>query len=211
MTEENEFKKHIVKEGDCISSIAFQNGFFPETIWKDAANDELREQRKNPNVLMPDDVVAIPELRLKEVEKPSGEKHKFRRRGVPEKLRFQMLLNNQPRSDLEYTVDIDGKLTKGLADVDGNVEIWVPPDATKGKLIISKEEQYDLALGALPPIAKEVGVRARLVNLGYLEDPKADSEVYQRAIEAFQSGHSIALTGKADKETQEKLLEIHGC
>ena len=50
-----------VKEGDCLSSIAFEQGFFPDTIWNHSNNAVLKEKRKDPNVLMQGDVVFVPD------------------------------------------------------------------------------------------------------------------------------------------------------
>ena len=59
-------KKHIVKQGDCISNIAYQHGHFPDTIWNDSKNSDLRQKRKDPNVLLPGDVVYIRDIEAKE-------------------------------------------------------------------------------------------------------------------------------------------------
>ena len=40
---------YTVKQGDCISSIADQMGFFWDTVWNDPNNEQLRNRRKNPN------------------------------------------------------------------------------------------------------------------------------------------------------------------
>jgi hypothetical protein len=57
-------QRHTVRQGDCIASISFRNGFLPETIWNDPNNAELR-RTKHPNILKPGDIVFIPDKRPK--------------------------------------------------------------------------------------------------------------------------------------------------
>jgi hypothetical protein len=80
--------KYIVKQSDCIDSIAHRFGFFPDTLWKHPANSELKKLRKDPNVLQPGDTVEIPDLQLGEESCVTEEKHTFKRKGVPAKLRL---------------------------------------------------------------------------------------------------------------------------
>ena len=57
--------EHMVVAGDCILSIAEENGFQWKTIWNHAANSKLKADRGDPNVLFPGDVVFVPDKRLK--------------------------------------------------------------------------------------------------------------------------------------------------
>lgn len=75
--------KHTVAPGDCISSIAYENGLFWKTVWDHPDNAELKQQRGSGFQLLPGDVVTVPDKRLGEVSKPAEAKHKFKFKGVP--------------------------------------------------------------------------------------------------------------------------------
>jgi hypothetical protein len=204
------YKKYTVKQGDCISSIAMNHGHFPDTIWNDPKNKELKEERKNPNILMPGDLVYVREKEEKEETCASEQRHRFKRKGVPEKLRLQLLSSGEPRADLHYNIEIDGQLMEGQTDGEGRLEHWIPPNAERGKIILDDGEEYELVLGHLAPVTEEKGVRARLVNLGYLDEEDADEDDYEESIELFQSENGLEITGEADEPTRDKLSEVYG-
>ena len=82
---------HTGRQGECISSIAYEYGFFPKTIWNLQDNAQLKQLRKDMNLLEVDDVVEIPEKEEKEESIASEQKHRFRKKGVPAKLRMKIL------------------------------------------------------------------------------------------------------------------------
>src|SRR5262245_34731496 len=102
-------KQHTVKQGDCILSIAYENGFFEGTLWEHADNKTLRRVRKDPNCLRPGDVVNIPPVRKKEESCSTGRLHTFKLIGVPAKFSIQLLHCGEPRANEPYTIEIDGE------------------------------------------------------------------------------------------------------
>jgi hypothetical protein len=58
---------YIVQEGDCFLSIAYQHGFFWETLWNLPANAELRNTRQDPGQLLVGDRVMVPDRQIKQV------------------------------------------------------------------------------------------------------------------------------------------------
>jgi len=85
-------REHKVRQGECISSIAGKYGHFPETIWNDPANAQLKSKREDePNILYAGDVVVIPDKRLKEESGATDERHRFVKKGVPVQFRLRLM------------------------------------------------------------------------------------------------------------------------
>jgi hypothetical protein len=208
-------RRHTVRQGDCIASIAGEYGFFPDTIWNHSDNASLKAQRQDGYMLVPGDVVIIPDLRPGQESGATAKKHRFRRKGVPEMLRLVIRdEEDQPRANLPYLLTIDGEHREGSTDADGRIQEPIPPRAKLAKLRVGPEEEgleYELQLGGMDPISETTGVQARLHNLGYDVGP-ADGELGERgqkALEEFQYEHALEPTGRLDDATRHKLEEIH--
>ena len=206
---------YVVKQGDCIESIAFNNGLFWETVWNDPDNEELKRVRKDPNVLLPGDKVRVIEKRKKQDPEALEQRHRYRRKGVPSILRMQLLEDGEPRANVNYILKIDGKSFTGATDDQGRFEQVLPPAARSGKLKIEGEEgeEYTLNLRHIDPIEQLSGVQARLSNLGF--DPGGvDGRMRpttETALNMFQERNGLEITGEPDQPTRDKLLELHGC
>jgi hypothetical protein len=206
---------YIVEQGDCISSIAYKNGFFPDTIWDHPSNADLKNQRKNPNVLLEGDIVHIPDLTLKQADAATEKRHRFHRKSVPQRLQIRLLdQKGQPRHDLRYKLTIDGQVRQGKTDGNGLLNEPIAPNAREGVLVIGEgalAETYPLFLGHMDPITAISGIQKRLNNLGWVcpEDGFLQEDTRQ-AIEQFQSRHDLPVTGEPDAATRDKLLEAHG-
>lgn len=207
-------KSHTVQEGECMSSISFENGFFWKSLWNLAENADLKSTRESPFVLKPGDVVQIPELRQREVSVATGARHTFRRNGVPAVLRLQLLDMNKPLAGLPYVLEFSGKKITGTTDAQGKVALFVPPDLPSATLRVGEGERprvYELALRTLDPAREIKGIQARLANLGYYRGGvHGDLDAATAAaIEKFQREHDLEPTGEADETTALLLADIH--
>src|SRR5436190_441453 len=119
--------RYNVQPGDCISSIAFEHGLFPDTIWDDPANAALKAKRKNPNVLADGDVVAIPDKRPRTEPVETTKRHTFRRKGVPARLRIRLQENGMPLANLAFKLTGSGFEVSGQTDGGGLVDVSIPP------------------------------------------------------------------------------------
>lgn len=152
-----------IAQGDCIDSVAMQHGFFPETLWNHGSNAELKELRKDPNVLFPGDKLFIPDIQIKEVDKPTEQKHRFRRKGVPARLRMKFFrpatpaaqassgggqyepsryegpppppeVKYEPITNARFVLNVDGHSSEGQSDGEGMVDVPIPPHAASGTI-----------------------------------------------------------------------------
>lgn len=207
-------KDHTVEQGECVSSLAFENGLFWETVWNHPGNAALKEQRTSPFILQPGDVVHVPDVRPKDVSVATGQRHVFRRKGVPEKLNLQFRLEGKARAGLPYRLTIDGKVTRGELDGEGKLSQFLLPNARTGTLVLEAkegEEEYPLQLRHLDPVDTVTGLQARLQNLGLFagEIDGAMSPATLDALHVFQRRSSLAETSELDPATRDALIAAH--
>jgi N-acetylmuramoyl-L-alanine amidase len=204
---------HKVKQGDCSSSIAFEKGFFVDTIWNHPNNKELKEKRKDPNVLMPGDIVFVPDKRLKEVSEATNNVYKYKCKNTPEKLKLQFFKADEPRANEDYELEIDGLKFSGKTDSQGRLEQSIPPSAAKGQIRLLKDgDTYDLLLGNLDPYDEVTGVQGRLRHLGFYFgsiDGKITAEL-EHAIQEFQITKDIEPDGELNGPTIDALKAAFG-
>ncbi len=202
-----------VKQGDCIFSISFANGFFADTIWEHPNNAELKKERKDPNVLMPGDVVFVPDKRLKEVSEPTNQVHKFKCKNTPKMFRIQIVRLGIPVKDMEYKIDIDGVEKEDKTDGQGWIKpAAILPNAKVAKLELADGSKYEFNLGHLDPIDEVTGIQGRLYGLSYYDgaiNGQFDDKT-KEALKIFQRSNKLEVTGEADEKTKNLLIEMTG-
>lgn len=180
---------HRVSPDDCISSIALRYGFSNHTIWNHPQNRDLRERRGDPDVLLPGDKLYIPDLTSKSHSAAVDTRHRFRRRSVPAKFTMVLRRGDEPRANIKYRLDLDGRLVKGSTNAKGVLEAFIPPNITRGRLFIDDtSEHYTLEFGRLDPVSEDSGVRQRLENLRYVR-PNASRAALDRGVIKFKEDH----------------------
>ncbi len=207
--------RYTAQQGDCISSIAHDYGFFPDTIWNHPENAGLKDKRKDPNILFPGDEVFVPEKDLRIESRGTGARHRFVRKGVPEFLSLRFLNEEDPRAGENYVLEVDGNTVSGKLDADGACLLAIPPGARQARLTLgdpSRGEIYNLSLGHLNPIEEISGVEGRLFNLGYLKTAPtgAESPELAEAVRTFQEDQKLSTGNGLDQATRQKLVEVHG-
>jgi len=201
---------YVVQQGDCISSIADQEGLLPDTLWN--ANPELKAKRKNPNALFPGDEVKIPDKNLKTVSVPTDQTHVFVLKRVPTKFRLVVERYEHPLANKKYILTIGSQVYHGTTNASGLLEVTLEPTASSGLLQIPSERfECELEFGSLDPVDEISGAQARLQNLGYYhgEITGEMNEDLREAVQFFQSDFDLPVTGDLDGATHQKMLERH--
>ncbi|MEZ5426528.1 MAG: peptidoglycan-binding domain-containing protein [Pyrinomonadaceae bacterium] len=204
--------RHEIKQGESVISLSEEYGLFADTIWNHPENAKLKEKRKNMNILMPGDILFIPDKRPKEVSRPTNNVHKFKRKGLPALFRLQLFDIEEPRANQDYILEVDGQEYEGRTDSRGVLEQTLPAGSKKGLLTIGPDEfRLKIDFGYLDPINEIAGVKKRLTNMGY-DCGKADSQLDEktkRQLRLFQKRFDLEQTGEADSQTLKKLEELH--
>jgi hypothetical protein len=205
-----------VKQGDHVAKIAAQFGFGDfGTVWDHPANAALVQSRGNPNVLLPGDVLHIPDKTPKVESRATGQVHQFRKRTMPLLLRLALKgPDGLPLAGENVVLQVEGEKFELTTDDEGRIERRIRPTAESGKVTIrSSRIEAPLAIGHLDPVDVISGWRARLNNLGYGAGPTddADDPLVRSAVEEFQCDQELPVTGDADDATRAALLSAHGC
>lgn len=204
---------HIVKNGECMSSIARRYGFAPDALWKHAANDGLREARADPNLLKEGDIVSIPERDPKHVPVEAGGTYKFQLVNTHARLRLRIQLAGAPLQNEPYVVKTSKQSLEGTTDGDGMLDENLPANETSAEISLPERGlSFVAALGELDPADTPAGAAQRLRNLGYFTAVTPEGDLgFGFGLRRFQHLAELPETGELDDATVDALRERHGC
>lgn len=210
----------LVEAGQGVDAIADATGHFWRTIWEAPENAALKAVRENRNRLLPGDRVTAPALRPASKTRSVDMVHRFKRKGVPARIRLRAKLRDGAvLADADYTLQVGKRRYSGKTDGDGLVDAWVAPSAKTGLLSVAIDKvgyperaEWTLRIGALAPLASHAGVQGRLNNLGFAAGPEdgVPRDEYREAVRRFQRAAELPETGFVDQATLDALAQRSG-
>lgn len=207
-------KTHVVRAGQHLAQIAHDAGLDFDEVWNHPKNSELRERRKDKNILCEGDVLVLPVEDSAPLELKIGQENRFCA-VVPEvetHLRFADARG--PFAGEAYTIEgLDEPIT-GTTDGDGKLTISAPVGAKIAKVRFEKRGLgFTVLLGEMDPIIEPSGVQLRLTLLGYLKGTPSGEidDATTRALRAFQQAKGLEQTGAMDEPTLAALKDAYGC
>ena len=185
---------HTVEEGEHISAIALLFGFANwHTLWDDAQNSQLRNDRNYHHALHPGDQVYIPDKTQKTENGATGIIHPFVLDTTPLYLRLRLEdLSGNPMPNTICALLLEDPNTNQPANTDGDgiSEHEIKKLVKQGSITALPEDKppikYDLKIGSLRDQNTFEGQRERLNNLGYFAGySKDDTDQFWWAVEEF--------------------------
>lgn len=206
---------HVVRQGECVHSIAYALGLPWQKVWDLSDNDALREAGRKPNHLLPGDRLAVPEATPGEVRLRTGQRHELRAKIGLVELSLKLAENGAPLANVAWRIEGDGGHREGTTDGDGVLTTRIPTGWSRARLRLRVDEptevSHELVCGALDPLESTSGVQGRLANLG-LYAGAVDGVLgpqTRAALRSFQSLHGLRVHGGVDRETLDRLREVH--
>lgn len=204
---------HVVRQGECLETIAPRYGWDPQALWDAPENSALVEQRGDPNCLRPGDRLEVPSPRLREESVPTDSSGRFRVTRPKPRLRLRLLEGEEPRASEAYRLEYDtGEVLEGSTDGDGWVDQPLPLTTQRATLFLREDEEvHELAIGHLDPPETTTGAQARLANLGHYFGAVDDDlgPATAAALRRFQGAEGLEVTGELDDATVDALLTAH--
>lgn len=203
-------KRHTVRQGENVHSIAQKYRSDANKIWSHGRNRHLRENRRNPNCLLPGDVLFIPENQDWFTGLSTGQTHYFEVK-MPKKtvLKVTFRCNGQALSNCRYELKYDEESKSGTTDGSGNIEVPLPIEVTQAVVTFPERKRvFRLNLRHLNPVESESGVQARLSAMGYyfggIDGVKGNK--HKAALKRYKQKHGIE---DADDSAVEEHIYAH--
>ncbi len=209
-----EMKPYVVRQGDYLQKIAFEQGFDATEVWKHEKNAELRSQGHMPEVLAPGEILFIPDGPRASSPIAVGDQNAFQASVGEIELNLTFRHDDgTPYKEEPYKARHAGREAVGKTTVDGKLNLTVPLTCRYVDFAFDRVGVlFRAEIGHLDPVTTTHGVRQREDNLGlsgsrlaWLMDKAPDSAV-SRLISALRDQVADGLPA----DTEQNLKEAHG-
>jgi hypothetical protein len=221
---------YIVQPGDCISSLAGARGLKWDTVWNHPKNAQLKAKRKDPNVLMPGDVIYLPDLDPRIEDRHTDQRHEFVLLGERTTLRIRLLYPEDtddttaaarpspPEHGARHIVDGDPETTVQKREVPrSNAPYTLSIDGvsisgrTDGQGYIETRIPSTAQAGSLIIDAGTLRQTVIPIQLGYLDPLEEVSGVKQRLANlGFDGGDTSSEVNEAFGAALRAFQEVNG-
>jgi hypothetical protein len=205
-----------------LQKLAFTMGFDADQVWGDPSNADLKQQRQDGDILLPGDVLYVPDDPPKKLPftKESENPYKAKLPTVTVKIVLTGP-GGDPLANEPYVVKGTGAPEEEkTTGADGSVTFEAPIHLRQADLVLTKKKKtYAVRIGDLDPAGEPSGARMRLEHLGYYAAVAARGDAAQAsrdaaqlasALRAFQSDQGLPATGAIDDATRAALVAAHG-
>lgn len=189
---------YVIKQGDYLFKIAHEQNFDAMKVWQAPENADLRKRRPNPNILLPGDVLYIPDAKTREPQTfalTPNTTNTFTSSAPSVAIIVKLIgTNSTTYSSRAYTVKELPALTDLQTDGSGTATFQAPVTLDIATLSFTDTaESFSFTIAALNPIDSLSGMFQRLQNLGYIGDRLGYSDDDRAAAIALVRAGLLAL------------------
>ncbi len=212
-------RPYIVRQGDYLSGLAGRFGFAQNEVWNEAKNAGLKKLRGDGEILLPGDVLFIPDEPSKPLPLKTKTTNIFKATVPLVTLMLVFSRNGQPLAGEKYEVEGLPEPLEGTSGGDGSVKLEIPINLAEVVVFFPTANMaFPVRVGHLDPVEELSGMRMRLSNLGFygIASPAPDEESESaraldvEAIQRFQKVNGLEPTGTLDGATLSRLRDVYG-
>lgn len=205
-------RPYIIRQGDYLTKLAALLGFDADAVWSHQSNSQLRDRRPDRDMLLPGDVLQVPESAPSSLSLSPGGSHRFKARLPSVEVKLQLHDHRGAAlADKSFTVAGLSRALTGRTDGDGRASFRVPVHTREVSLSLEDGHVFRVMVGDMDPIEEPSGVKKRLAHLGYhAPGDAAEDDAVRRALQAFQRDRGLEPTGLLNDGTRSALVEAHG-
>jgi uncharacterized protein involved in type VI secretion and phage assembly len=214
---QGDMQPYVVRQGDFLTRLAFAHGFDADKVWNDGKNAELKDKRKNHNILYPGDVIYLPRAEREGAPLSKGTTNKYDVNVPKTTVSVVFVEGDKAVANEPYVIDGLGKRVEGSSDGAGTVTFEAPVHVREVVVTFPKRAvAYPIRIGHMDPIDEPAGIRKRLQQLGYYDDfdgeagsAEEEDERLSQAISAYQLAKNLEVTGTINQALKDALLRDH--